>query len=132
MHSEAANSPRALVVEDDAQCSYLLRFILEREGYGVEVAPDGRRAQQRIEEPEPPALVMLDVMLPYLDGFQLIGLMRGKPAWKNVPIIMLSGKAQESDIVRALDAGANDYVVKPFKFDELRARIKRLVKCDTQ
>ncbi len=128
MQPDGANQAMALVVEDDDQISYLLRFILEREGYTVEIARDGRHAQRLIGELEPPALVTLGVMLPYVDGFQLLGLMREKPAWKNVPILMLTAKSQEKDIVRALDAGANDYIVKPFKPDELRARIKRLVK----
>ncbi len=131
MQPKDANRAMSLIVEDDAQSSYLLRFILEREGYTVELARDGRHAQRLIGELEPPALVILDVMLPYVDGFQLLGLMRGKPAWKNVPILMLTAKSQENDIVRALDAGANDYIVKPFRLDELRARIKRLVKRDT-
>ena len=124
------NQGMALVVEDDDQISYLLRFILEREGYTVKIARDGRLAQRLIAEMGPPALVTLGVMLPYVDGFQLLGLMREKPAWKNVPILMLTAQSQEKDIVRALDAGANDYIVKPFKPDELRARIKRLIKRD--
>lgn len=128
MQPDGANQAMALVVEDDDQISYLLQFILEREGYTVQLARDGRHAQRLMAEMGPPALVTLDVMLPYVDGFQLLGLMREKPAWKNVPILMLTAKSQEKDIVRALDAGANDYIVKPFKPDELRARIKRLVK----
>lgn len=128
--AEDANQTMALVVEDDDQISYLLRFILEREGYTVEIARDGRQAQRLIGELEPPALVTLSVMLPYVDGFQLLGLMREKPAWKNVPILMLTAQSQEKDIVRALDAGANGYIVKPFKPDELRARIRQLVKPD--
>jgi DNA-binding response OmpR family regulator len=131
MQPEGVNRPIALVVEDDDQISYLLRFILEREGYTVEIARDGRDAQRLIGELEPPAVVTLGVMLPYVDGFQLLGLMREKPAWKNVPILMLTAKSQEKDVVRALDAGANDYIVKPFKPDELCARIRRLVKRDT-
>jgi DNA-binding response OmpR family regulator len=125
-----ANGAMALIVEDDNKSSYLLQFILQREGYTVELARNGRDAQRMISELEPPALVMLDVMLPYIDGFQLLGLMRGKPAWKDVPIVMLTAKSQENDIVRALDAGANDYIVKPFNLDELRARVRRLVKSD--
>ncbi len=128
MEKEDANRALALIVEDDDQIAYLLQFILEREGFEVHLARDGRHAQRLIAELEPPALVTLDIMLPYVDGFQLLGLMREKPAWKNVPILMLTAKSQEKDIVRALDAGANDYIVKPFKPDELRARIKRLVK----
>lgn len=128
MEKEDANRAQALIVEDDDQIAYLLRFILEREGFAVHLASDGRHAQRLIQELEPPALVTLDVMLPYVDGFQLMNLIREKHDWKNVPILMLTAKSQEKDIVRALDAGASDYIVKPFKPDELRARIKRLVK----
>ena len=69
-------------------------------------------------------------MLPYVDGFQLVAMIRAKPDWQNVPIIMLTARSQEGDIVRALDAGANDYVVKPFKPEELKARMKRLLRKD--
>jgi two-component system, OmpR family, alkaline phosphatase synthesis response regulator PhoP len=71
---------------------------------------------------------MLDVMLPYIDGFQLIAHIRAKPEWRDSPILMLTAKSQEGEIVRALDAGANDYLVKPFQPNELKARIRRLVR----
>jgi DNA-binding response OmpR family regulator len=71
---------------------------------------------------------MLDVMLPYADGFQVLAKMRALAGWEDLPIIMLSAKSQEKDIVRALDAGASDYIVKPFKPEELRARVRRLRK----
>lgn len=118
----------ALIVEDDDQISFLLQFILEREGFKVHLARDGKQAQQLIESLPPPAVVTLDVMLPYADGFELLKLLRAKPAWKSLPVLMLTSKSQEKDIVRALEAGASDYIVKPFKPDELRARVKRLVK----
>lgn len=121
----------ALVVEDDGQIAYLLRFILEREGFKVELASDGRVAQELLEKLAPPALVMLDVMLPYVDGYQLLSMVRARPEWKQVPVLMLTAKSQEKDIVRALDSGAADYLVKPFKPDELRARIKQLVRAVT-
>lgn len=122
-------NPRvALVVEDEDQIAYLLRFILEREGFKVEVANDGRVAQDLIAHGTPPALVLLDVMLPFVDGYQLLAAIRAKDEWKNVPVLMLTAKSQEKDIVRALDSGAADYMIKPFKPDELRSRIKRLVK----
>jgi DNA-binding response OmpR family regulator len=125
---EAPPVPTALVVEDDDQIAQLLRFILEREGYRVEVAPDGRAAQRLVASLAPPSVVLLDVMLPYLDGYQLLAEMRGRSGWERLPIIMLTAKSQEKDVVRALDAGANDYVVKPFRPEELRARVKRLVR----
>lgn len=118
----------ALVVEDDDQIGYLLRFILEREGYTVHVAPDGRVAQKFIQDSPAPALVTLDVLLPHVNGIELLLAIRAKAQWKDVPVLMLTAKAQEKDIVRALESGASDYIVKPFKPDEFRARIHRLVK----
>jgi DNA-binding response OmpR family regulator len=120
--------PAALIVEDDEQIAFLLRFIMEREGFQVHYAPDGRQARQLIDTLPPPAIVTLDVMLPYADGFQLLVDIRNKPGWQVLPVLMLTSKSQEKDIVRALELGANDYVVKPFKPEELRARMRRLVK----
>ncbi len=117
-----------LIVEDDEQIAFLLQSIVEREGFHVLLARDGRAAQKLIDESVPPALTMLDVMLPYVDGFQLITHIRAKPAWRDSPILMLTAKSQEGEIVRALDAGANDYLVKPFQPNELKARIRRLVR----
>jgi DNA-binding response OmpR family regulator len=128
MKTPDGGQPSALIVEDDDQIAFLLQFILEREEFKVHLARDGRQAQQLIETLPPPAVVTLDVMLPYADGFELLKLIRAKPSWESLPVLMLTSKSQEKDIVRALEAGANDYILKPFKPDELRARIRRLVK----
>lgn len=115
-----------LVVEDDEHISHLLKFMLQREKYTVHLARDGREAKQFIENNAPPDVVLLDVMLPFFDGFTLVALLREQPAWKTTPVIMLTAKTQEQDIVRALHAGANDYILKPFQPAELLARVKRL------
>jgi len=112
-------------VEDDEHIRLLLEFMLERVGYTVALAADGRAAEAHIRSQAAPAVALLDVMLPYLDGLQLVGLLRAQPGWESVPVIMLTAKAQERDIARALAAGANDYVVKPFKPEELMARLRR-------
>jgi len=122
------SSASALVAEDDDQMAEVLRFILEREGYSVQLAPDGRTAQRLIDSAPAPAIVLLDVMLPHVDGYELLARLRGSESWRGVPVIIVSARSQEQDIVRGLDAGANDYLVKPFKPEELRARIRRLVK----
>ena len=124
--------PLALVVEDDDQISFLLRFILEREGFKVHVARDGKEAGQMIESLTPPAVVTLDVQLPYANGFQLLKQIRAKASWNSTLVLMLTSKSQEKDIVGALDAGANDYVIKPFQPDELRARVRRLLKKESK
>ncbi|MGA7750694.1 MAG: response regulator [Gallionella sp.] len=124
---ELASQPVVLVAEDDEQIAFLLQFLLEREGYRVLLARNGREAQQFIDEIAPPKLAILDVMMPYADGFEVLARLRTKPEWRDTPVIMLTARSQEKDIVQALDAGATDYVVKPFLPEELKARIRRLV-----
>lgn len=121
---------RILVVEDDPYIAHILEFMLTRDGHAIEIARDGRAAAERITSGEAPALVLLDVMLPHHDGYELLAMVRAQEAWKAVPVVMLTAKSQEKDIVRALNAGANDYVVKPFQPREVLARIKRLLPAD--
>jgi DNA-binding response OmpR family regulator len=118
----------ALVVEDDEQIAHVLRFILEREGYEVHLAPDGRTAQQLIGTMAPPTIAIMGVMLPHMDGYELLSRLRATAGWQAVPVILLTALSQEKDIVRGLEAGASDYLTRPFKPEELRARIRRLVK----
>lgn len=117
-----------LVVEDNEEIGYLISFLLERDGHGVALERDGRAAEKMIASMPPPCLVILDVMLPYMDGFQLLKLIRNRKEWNTVPVVMLTAKNQEKEIVRALEAGASDYIVKPFQPKELLARIRRLTK----
>ena len=128
MTGEVAPNGSALVVEDDDQSVRILRLILEREGFQVHEAHDGRAAEALIDTLPPPAIVTLDVMLPHADGYALLERIRARPGWEAVPVIMLTALSQEKDIVRALDSGANDYLVKPLRLDELSARVRRLVK----
>jgi len=118
----------AVIVEDDRILVTLLEHLLTRHGFGVQTALDGKQAAEFVETlPDPPALVVLDVMLPYIDGFELLKKIRQHPTWAKVPVIMLTSKSQEQNVVRALDDGADDYVVKPFRPNELLARIRRLI-----
>lgn len=117
----------ALVVDDDESLSFLVKFMLERAGYTVRIASDGLEAKQEIATAPPPRLVVLDVMLPHFDGFQLVQEIRANPRWREVPVVMLSAMTGEREIVRALDAGASDYVPKPFKPAELVARLSRFL-----
>jgi|SRR6478735_6787109 len=125
--AEAASLRTALVVEDDADIGKLLQWVLQREGFEVVLVPDGRKAMDRIAAGPPTRLVVLDLMLPHVSGHELLAALRASEAWRAVPVIMLTAKSQEKDIVKALDAGANDYMLKPFQPAELRARIRRLV-----
>jgi DNA-binding response OmpR family regulator len=119
-------TPAAFVVEDDDQIAYLLQFILRKEGYTVTVARDGLEAQKLIADSAPPALVTLDFMLPHATGLELLAIMRAKAGWEHVPVLMLTARSQEKDITLARESGATDYLVKPFKPEELRACIRRL------
>jgi DNA-binding response OmpR family regulator len=122
-----SEKPVVLVAEDDDQISFLLQFLLEREGYKVLLARDGNEVKKMIDEIPPPRLVMLDIMMPYADGFELLTLIRAKIDWQKTPVIMLTARSQEKDIVRAFEIGATDYIVKPFLPEELKARIRRLL-----
>lgn len=113
------------IVDDDDDIRLIIEYMLEREGYQVTTAKDGKEAMELIGQIEAPDLALFDVMMPYADGFEVLGFAREQSKWDQTPIIMLTAKNQESDIVRALDNGASDYVVKPFKPNELLARIRR-------
>src|SRR5512146_437696 len=115
---------RVLVVDDDPQLLRALRINLGARQYEVAIAPDGARALQQAIEWRPD-LVVLDLGLPDIDGVQVIHGLRG---WTNVPIVVLSGRSGSQDKVEALDAGADDYVTKPFGVDELLARIRAVTR----
>jgi two-component system, OmpR family, phosphate regulon response regulator PhoB len=120
-------NPRILVVEDDDALGTLLRYNLEREGYSVSLATDGEEALIQAEE-QLPDLVVLDWMLPRVSGIEVCRRLRQKPQSRNVPIIMLTARGEESDRIRGLDTGADDYVVKPFAVTELSARIRAVLR----
>jgi len=122
----AANKS-AMVIEDEDHISYLVNFLLQKEGFSVSLARDGEKAKSMIDIITPPRLVILDIKLPFYDGYELLKHIRSKPDWKDVPVLMLTAKAQKTDIIRAMDIGANDYLVKPFQPLELLARINKMV-----
>ena len=118
---------RVLVVEDNEHAAYLLRTLLERAGYSVIVSPDGRDALAKLVSMEPVDLVMLDLMLPYVSGYQVLIEARQNPKWQRVPIVVVTARTLEMDAVRALETGANDFVRKPFLPEELVARVRRAI-----
>lgn len=119
---------KILIIEDSSVIVGMLRFMLDREGYETLVAEDGREAMKFLEGDLVPDAVVLDILLPYADGFELLTAIRRLPTWAEVPIIMLTAKSQESDVIRALDMGANDYIIKPLRPMELAARLRRFFK----
>ncbi len=126
--------PRVLVVEDEAHLAAGIRFNLELDGYDVEVIGDGLRAVERLAPaPDGPVwdavpvdLVLLDVMLPGLDGFQIVERMR--QAGNYAPVLMLTAKGLPEDVVQGLEAGADDYLPKPFDLQVLLARVRGLIR----
>lgn len=114
-----------LLIEDDPNMAYLLQFMLEREGYEVAHLQDGNMAKSYLEIGRDCELIILDLMLPYVDGFELLKLIRMSTQTTQTPVIVLSAKEQEEDVVRAFYMGCDDYVKKPFVPGELLARIHR-------
>jgi DNA-binding response OmpR family regulator len=115
----------ALLIEDNADVAYLLQHMLQRDGYAVHTLYNGREAQKYIAGSKATDVVILDLMLPYIDGHELLTQIRESAVWRKVPVVVLSGKVSERDIVRALELGADDFVTKPYKPLELSARIRR-------
>ncbi|HSJ51223.1 MAG TPA: response regulator transcription factor [Actinomycetota bacterium] len=116
----STETARILVVEDEESLADSVRYNLEREGYGVSVAADGRRALDRFRS-ERPALVILDLMLPEISGLDVCRAIRAE---SDVPIIMVTAKDSEADKVTGLELGADDYVTKPFSMRELISRVR--------
>ncbi len=107
--------------------AYLLGYLAEKERFAVERIADGRKAIERIDAGDAVDLVLLDVMLPYTDGFEILARLRSHDAWKKTPVIILTSRTREHDAVRALSLGADDYLTKPFSPAELVARIRRRI-----
>lgn len=116
-----------LYVEDEQDTGDLLQTQLEGEGYAVVRAADGRQAICLIESMTPPALILLDVVLPYVNGFELLTGLRANPDWKHIPIVMLSADSYGPDIHHAMSNGATAYVLKQAGFQELIRTLDRIL-----
>lgn len=119
----ARQSPCVLVVEDEGAQREVLQYNLESEGFEVVVADNGEDALLLVQE-EQPDLVVLDWMLPKVSGIEVCRQVKADPATRTIPIIMLSARSEETDRVRGLETGADDYVVKPYSVVELMARLR--------
>ncbi|MCR9214027.1 MAG: phosphate regulon transcriptional regulator PhoB [Proteobacteria bacterium] len=118
---------KILVVEDEPAMVELLRYNLESEGFDVASAPDGEEAIMAIEE-QSPDMVLLDWMIPKVSGIEICRRLRRDQKFRNLPVIMITARGEESDRVRGLDVGADDYVAKPFSPAELMARIRAVLR----
>ncbi len=116
-----------LIVEDEAALATLLEYNLEKEGFDVSLSADGEDALLRIEE-SPPDLVILDWLLPKVSGIEVCRRIRARSETRNLPIIMVTARAEEDDRIRGLDTGADDYLTKPFSTNELIARVRAVLR----
>ena len=120
-------NPRILIVEDEEALTLLLRYNLEAAGYDIESVARGDEADLRLREAIPD-VVILDWMLPGVSGIELCRRLRSRPETRQLPIVMLTARGEESERVRGLSTGADDYVVKPFSVPELLARVAALLR----
>jgi len=119
--------PNVLIVEDEPPLVELLSYNLEKAGFQIHIARDGEEALLAVEERKPD-LILLDWMLPYVSGIEICRRIRRNPETRNVPIIILTARGEEDDRIRGLDAGADDYVIKPFSPSELVARVRAVLR----
>ena len=119
-------APLVLVADDDPDILTLVGFRLERAGYEVLPARDGEEALALALERQPD-LAILDVMMPKLDGYEVTQRLRSNQATSGMPVILLTARVQEADITRGFEAGADDYIKKPFSPQELRARVQAIL-----
>lgn len=117
---------KVLVVDDEPNIVMSLRFLMEREGYQVEVAPTGQAALGALGR-EPADLVLLDVMMPDVDGFEVCQRIRTNPAWGATKVVMLTAKGRDVERERGLALGADAYVTKPFSTRELMVRVRQML-----
>ena len=120
-------TPHVLVVEDEDSLATLLQYNLQKEGYEVSLAGDGEEALLMVDE-RVPDLIVLDWMLPKVSGIEVCRRLRQRNETRNIPIVMLTARGEETDRVRGLDTGADDYVVKPFSMTELGARLRAVLR----
>lgn len=125
--SDATPAGRILAAEDDASTRRLIEFKLKREGFAVEIVPDGETLLARAPQFQP-HLVILDLLMPIKNGHTTLRELKAHPQLGAVPVLMLSSKNQEEDVLLCLSAGAADYMVKPFSPDELVLRVRKLLR----
>jgi len=120
-------SKKIIIIDDESEMIQLLRIDLESEGYQVISAGDGKEGLKVIHESKPD-LVLLDVMMPKMDGFEVLRALKGDEKTKDIQVILLTAKGMESDIRRGFGLGADDYIIRPFESKFLKERIKAAFK----
>ncbi|WP_292461782.1 response regulator [Methanolobus sp.] len=121
---------KILIVDEEIDASTALKLALETEGYNVIEALDGYEGLMKAKS-ENPDIILLDIMMPGMDGFEVCQLLKADPASRHIPIIMLTAKGEVDDKVEGLEMGADDYITKPFNLKELKARIRIVLRRGT-
>lgn len=119
--------PKVLVIEDDPQIARVVQLKLTNNGFDVALAPDGGAGLAAVRELRPD-LVLLDVMMPVMDGYEVLRAIRSQPEFAGLPVIMLTAKGQERDMLAGFKGGATDYIVKPFSPAEVLTRVQRALR----
>ena len=115
---------KILIVDDEANIVISVEFLVKQAGYALEVARNGEEALKKAASFQPD-LILLDVMMPKINGFEVCRRIRENPAWQNTKIIMLTAKGREVEVTKGLALGADTYIIKPFSTKELMAEVKR-------
>lgn len=122
-------SDHVLIIEDDPDLADSLRYWLEREGMRIRVAATGEQGlAHALDHDDPPALILLDLILPGMNGMEVCRRLRREPSTRRTPVIIVSARSSESEVAAGLDAGADDYVTKPFSMRELLARVRAVIR----
>ena len=117
---------KIFLAEDEPQIARLIEFKLKKEGYDVTWRENGEEALKAIKA-DKPDLILLDIMMPVMDGYEVLRRLKEDENLGDIPVIMLTARAQEKDVVKGIDLGAEDYITKPFHPAELLARVKRIL-----
>ena len=125
--NETQPRARVLVVDDEADLVRILEFGLQSVGYHVETASDGQEGLKKAREMKPD-IILLDLMLPKLDGYKVCRLLKFDERYKGIPIIILSARTQEGDQTLAMEMGANRFITKPYEFTEILSQMEALLK----
>ena len=116
-----------LLIEDEEDTADLIKLHLEQTGMSVVQAKDGRQAVSMMEDIAPPRAILLDLVIPYINGFELLKIIRTKPGWEQVPVMVVSGDSFPGDIERMLQEGANDYIIKSWGVGVIHHRLQQML-----
>jgi DNA-binding response OmpR family regulator len=117
---------RILIVDDEPNIVISLKFLMEQAGFEIHVAKDGKEAKQALGKFKPD-LILLDVMLPHISGFEICQYIKESPEWQSVKVILLTAKGREVDVAKGLALGADDYITKPFSTKELVLKVQEML-----